>query len=98
MNEITPLTIEQLAAITPSNVERVYSGKQGCMCGCLGEYYSSGRMVTKVLNILKADPRVRLQDGYILHIAHDLMRKGNYCNGHDRAERNYVVYLKQNVG
>ncbi len=72
--------------LTPDKIERVYSGRQGCMCGCLGEYFSDQRNVTRILNILKNDKRTMLQDGYILYI--DDQKIG------DR-ERNYVAYLKR---
>ena len=76
----------QLAAITPAQVERVYSGRQGCMCGCLGKYSEDARNVKRILNILKSDTRTQIQDGYILYTDFDKVRDG---------ERNYVVYLKQ---
>jgi hypothetical protein len=41
-------------------------------------------MVNKVLNILKADDRLMLQDGFILYI--DFPRA-------QRDERNYVAYM-----
>ncbi len=65
-------------------VENVYSGKQGCMCGCLGRYWETGPMVKKVLNILKTHEHAKVQDGYILFI--------DYPNRDGK--RNYVVYLK----
>jgi hypothetical protein len=72
-----------IAEITTDQVERVYSGRQGCMCGCLGTYSSNPRQVKRVLSILKNDPRAEMQDGYILH------------RGYQRDERNYVVFLKR---
>jgi hypothetical protein len=32
------LTLAALAALTPANVQGVYSGKPGCACGCKGNY------------------------------------------------------------
>jgi hypothetical protein len=79
------LTAKELAGITSANIDQVYSGKQGCMCGCLGKYFENpNRMVNKVLNILKADDRLMLQDGFILYI--DFPRA-------QRDERNYVAYM-----
>ena len=72
--------------ITPARIDQVYSGKQGCMCGCLGKYWNAGKMINKVLNILKADSRTMLQDGYIVYI--DFSRR-------DDRDRNYVLYLKE---
>lgn len=80
------LTQADWDAITPARIDQVYSGKQGCMCGCLGKYWSTGKMINKVLNILKADPRTMLQDGYIVYI--DFPAR-------ERDERNYVLYLKE---
>lgn len=81
------LTPEQLVNLTPDKVERAYSGKPGCMCGCKGKYYEAGhKQITRILNILKTDPRVRLMDGYILHI-----------DEFDAGDRNYVCYLKRPV-
>ncbi len=83
------LTPQELVGLNAAHVEQVYSGKQGCMCGCLGKYYQNpNRMVNKVLNILKADARLMLQDGYILYI--DFPQQ-------DRDERSYVVYLHPNT-
>lgn len=73
-----------LRAFTVAQVKRVYSGKPGCMCGCLGKYYEPGdRMIAKVLRILQADPRTVLEDG-IAYTPRNLLADG---------ERSYVVYL-----
>lgn len=83
------LTPKELIGLNEAHVERVYSGKQGCMCGCLGKYYKNpNRMVKKVLNLLKADPRLMLQDSYILYIDFE---------SRDNNERNYVVYLHEHT-
>ncbi len=81
------LTPKELIGLCNAHVEQVYSGKQGCMCGCLGKYYMSpSPMVTKVLRLLKADSRLMLQDGYILYI--DFPQQGEN-------ERSYVAYLHE---
>lgn len=90
----TRIVKRDLSKLTVANIDRVYSGKHGCMCGCLGNYYESGRMLTKVLNILKADSRAVVQDGYIIHVKDDLVCRDA---GNNRTERNYVVYLKEGV-
>jgi hypothetical protein len=39
--------------VTADKIERVYSGRPGCGCGCLGKYYSlkdNPKMVKRVLN------------------------------------------------
>jgi len=43
-----------LSDLTVEEVERVYSGKPGCGCGCRGRYYESGPMVAKVLKLVQA--------------------------------------------
>lgn len=41
--------------VTVDQVERVYSGRPGCGCGCLGKYYDAPhKMVKRVLNVLQA--------------------------------------------
>ena len=35
------VTKEQLLGLTKDNPVKAYSGKVGCMCGCLGTYYYS---------------------------------------------------------
>ncbi len=88
MNTIRIPTPAELSALTTKDIERVYSGKQGCMCGCLGNYYghtdgaSGKRMMTKVLKEIVTSPRARVQDGKILFLA-------------GREGRNYVVYLNE---
>ena len=79
------LTQDELRNIHTGMVDQVYSGKQGCMCGCNGKYWKTGPMVKKVLHILKTHQYTKLQDGYILFI--------DYPNRD--GERNYVVYLKE---
>lgn len=39
--------------ITLEQVTKVYSGKPGCMCGCLGKYYEAGSaMAKKVVRLI----------------------------------------------
>lgn len=76
-------TQAELNVLTVDLIGRVYSGKPGCMCGCNGKYYEQGPMVKKVLNRLRNDPNLMVQDNYILYIDHKL-----------RPTRNYVIYLK----
>jgi hypothetical protein len=87
MNNIKPIaaTQEFFNSITPAMIDQVYSGKPGCMCGCNGTYWKTGRMVKKVLNILKQHPHAMVQDGYIIYIDYP-----QQCD-----LRNYVVYLKE---
>ena len=89
----TPLQwANSVLTISPDMVERVYSGHQGCMCGCQGTYSETPRNITRILNILKNDSRTVIQDGYILHIDDNRIDRGDR---HWRGERNYVVYLKR---
>lgn len=85
---------EFLKSITSDMITRVYSGRPGCMCGCLGSYWTNPkfkdasssvcdtRQVSRILNRILKDPRAVLQDGYILYIS-NLVSK----------EREYVAYL-----
>lgn len=38
-----------------TQIDRVYSGRQGCMCGCRGTYSTSPSEVTRVVNKLLAN-------------------------------------------
>ena len=47
-------------------VNRVYSGRPGCMCGCRGSYSSARGQVTRVLNIMAANAdRVVVDDNML---------------------------------
>ena len=74
-----------------SNIAKVYNGKRGCMCGCLGKYsYNEGaaqyawdevnvRSVKKIVS----NPRVQFDEA------------GEYAYVEDRlANKNQVVYFK----
>lgn len=99
------LVREYIASIKPTDVFRVYYGRQGCMCGCRGKYRAhpenaayaaeeqgypisedeiSARSVTRILNKLKADPRCKLQSGYILVV------------DDDEKNRTHVAYIMKN--
>ena len=43
MISLSPFAALALVALTPDRVERVYSGRPGCMCGCRGSYRYSRR-------------------------------------------------------
>lgn len=45
--------IEAINALQPEMVERVYSGRPGCGCGCKGKYYGDARNIKRVLNAMK---------------------------------------------
>ena len=67
---------------TLANVERVYSGKTGCMCGCKGKYTTpaeSARSVKITFNKVMKNPAVKLEPGYAFV---------------DTGSRNLVVYFK----
>ena len=38
-----------------------YSGKPGCMCGCMGNYNQSSRACKMAITQMTKDPKVRLQ-------------------------------------
>ena len=60
---------------TLANVQKVYSGKPGCMCGCRGKYsYAAGctesqydevneRSVKIIFNKVMNDPKHKIEDG-----------------------------------
>jgi hypothetical protein len=64
---------------TLANVERVYSGKPGCMCGCRGKYSISQRSVKILFNKVMGNPKHKM-DGNIAYV--------------ETATRNLVVYFK----
>jgi hypothetical protein len=76
---------------TLANVEKVYSGKPGCMCGCRGKYsYAPGhgdgkydvvneRSVKLLFNKVMKHPDVKTEPGYAFV---------------DTGSRNLVVYFK----
>ena len=76
---------------TLANVEKVYSGKPGCMCGCRGKYsYAQGcgdgkydvvneRSVKLLFNKVMKHPDVKTEPGYAFV---------------DTGSRNLVVYFK----
>ena len=64
---------------TLANVERVYSGTHGCMCGCRGKYSISPRSVKILFNKVMNNPEHKV-DGNIAYL--------------ETATRNLVVYFK----
>jgi hypothetical protein len=78
---------------TLANVEKVYSGKPGCMCGCRGKYsYAPGcedradrddnvsaRSVKIIFNKVMNHPKHKIEDN---------------CAFVDTGSRNLVVYFK----
>ena len=67
---------------TLANVERVYSGGLGCMCGCRGKYTTpeqSARSVKLIFNKVMNNPKHKVEDG-IAYVETDT--------------RNLVVYFK----
>lgn len=43
------------------NVERVYSGRIGCMCGCRGNYSEHKSTVTRLFNRLLTAPETKVE-------------------------------------
>ena len=67
---------------TLANVETVYSGALGCMCGCRGKYTKpeqSARSVKILFNKVMGNPKHKI-DGNIAYVETD--------------NRNLVVYFK----
>jgi hypothetical protein len=79
--------------LTPADITRAYSGRQGCMCGCKGKYYVSKAveddapsivnpgMVTKVLRTIQANEEAAN------------MEADGSCVYLDLGGRSYVAYL-----
>jgi hypothetical protein len=47
--------------ITVDQTVRAYTGRPGCMCGCMGKYKDSERSRRLAITQLLANPEVRLQ-------------------------------------
>jgi hypothetical protein len=47
-------TIRAIKKLTVQQIERVYSGKPGCMCGCNGKYCDSGFMLERILILIQS--------------------------------------------
>ena len=45
------------ANTTIENVQRVYNGKQGCMCGCNGNYTNNKATIKKTYDLVMNDPK-----------------------------------------
>jgi hypothetical protein len=87
--------MKNIQDLTPSDITRAYSGRQGCMCGCKGKYYvatprgdSAGAfsivnpgMVTKVLRTIQANEEAAN------------MEADGSCVYLDLGGRSYVAYL-----
>ena len=61
--------IKKFVNLEISDIDRVYNGKSGCGCGCLGTYSETDR--SKKLQLTKFKKRldeVECQDGKIFHI------------------------------
>ena len=71
--------------IDQTKIEKIYSGKSGCMCGCKGQYYDDQKRISRVLkNMLKfaADNNLDLiEDGDHIYVENE--------------QRNYVIYIKE---
>jgi len=67
--------------LTVNHTTRSYSGKAGCMCGCLGNYNESERVRKSAITALLKDPRTHLDawgDGGCLHITTDTRIRALY--------------------
>ena len=45
--------------IDRSTITKVYSGRPGCGCGCRGTYYTDGRNITRIVNLMNNRDDVR---------------------------------------
>lgn len=66
------------------NVTRVYSGKPGCMCGCLGKHYRKGesptaeRMVNKIVALLTANwGEAEFGESYVYWVDYSMSQRGH---------------------
>ena len=64
---------------------RSYSGKPGCMCGCMGTYKESSRARKMAITQLTKDPAARVQ----------VFQEGDGCLFVRTSTRNRVLYLTQ---
>ncbi len=69
-----------------SEVERVYSGKPGCMCGCNGNYFEDPKNIKRIYNILAKN----LEKCYISPTT-------SYAAINLSPTRKYVVYFKGTI-
>ena len=60
---------QAIRGIDVVNVKRVYAGRPGCGCGCLGKYWDDARNIRRVVNEMK---RHVDDDGARLDFAEDL--------------------------
>lgn len=51
------------ATIDGKVILRVYTGRQGCACGCRGNYSSNPAVIRRVVNRIKIFPRATQVDG-----------------------------------
>ena len=71
-----------------SEVERVYSGNQGCACGCRGEYYETSRMINKVYNLM--NDKIQTNEVYTWTTSKD-----NFVVYDKSENRTYTLYYKE---
>jgi len=98
------ITLEEahafIQSLTPDHVLRAYSGKHGCMCGCLGKYYSNPLHNEELeeRDRPKGNARSLLMIKKILdrlkaHPSASLQDGYIVYVPRDDEERNYIVYL-----
>ena len=76
-----------ISDITEAQVQKVYSGKPGCGCGCRGTYWEDARNVRRVLKVLQSRPdEVNVVDC-----------GDTFCYGIDGEDRYYWVYAYKPV-
>ena len=80
----------KLNSVTPDMVDKIYSGKQGCMCGCRGKYFE-GRGVGRVLAGMKRYAKENHLTGEVYTPNLSIVFLSGY------SARNYVVYLKEGI-
>jgi hypothetical protein len=66
--------------VNKDSIIRVYSGRNGCACGCRGTYRDSKSSITRVYNKLMANP--------------DLIEEGNGYTAMVLNDRLYIAYTE----
>lgn len=77
--------------LTHNNIDKVYSGKPGCMCGCNGNYSKSDKAKKSALTrMLKTNYKVQM-----FSKSHDNL--GCLYFDNERGTRTNAIYLKKDA-
>lgn len=86
------IDLKTLEGVKIDEINRSYIGKQGCACGCGGNYHETNRMKKSSLTKLKT----KCNDGELIEVVKGIMGDTNIIcwEGETRAIR---IYTKQNL-